>query len=75
MDNLDGLVKYAQAQRLADMGLCKCRGCKEEGDITSMVTVHFGGGLAYSLCVTCIRDGRRIMIGAGPLGIDIKQVG
>jgi hypothetical protein len=49
-----GAQDFAEAQRLAVQGRCRCRGpCKKEFPVTDVITVQYGSALVIALCKDC----------------------
>lgn len=45
--------EFAEAQRLATQGKCRCRSCKQEFAISEVITVQYGNALVIAICKDC----------------------
>jgi len=60
-----------KASREAEMGLASCRNCGKKGPFEDYITVLYGGGLVYTMCLACADGGHTILIRRGHLGIEV----
>lgn len=69
------LEAYGRATREAAAGVAACGNCARKGPFREFITVMFGGGLAYALCLPCAEADVQLMIRRGPAGIEILKSG
>lgn len=66
-----GFDKFLEAQRLASDGKGKCRKCNRTADMDTMVSVHYGGAVAMTLCCDCFMD-VDLVLSRTLAGIEVK---
>ncbi len=54
--------EFVKATREAELGFCTCRVCKQKMPFTDCITVLYGGGLVFAVCMGCAAKGDEIMI-------------
>ena len=64
---------FINATREAEAGRCTCRNCKKPGLFGDFITIQYGGGLLYALCLDCVNAGAQIMVRRTLAGIEIVQ--
>lgn len=64
---------FAAATRAAELGCCTCRSCQKPGLFGDFLTVQYGGGLCYALCLDCLNSGVQLLIHRTARGIEIVQ--
>lgn len=67
--------QYREATCDAELGVAKCRKCGRKGAFQDCITVLYGGGVMYSMCVHCAAMGHEIRIARGPKGIHVHGRG
>jgi hypothetical protein len=71
INNFD--ADYAKATREAELGFSTCRICNMKDKLSAHITVSFGGGLLFSICVDCVNKGESILIKRTEHGIGILR--
>ena len=68
-------ITFAEATRVAELGVATCRNCDKKGALSSFITVLYGGGLVYTVCPTCLERGTQLLIRRGANGIEVLSRG
>jgi len=66
-------AEYTKATREAELGRSTCRVCGNKAALSDHITVLFGGGLLYALCLQCVNKGESILIQNTERGIGVLR--
>jgi hypothetical protein len=66
-------AQYVQATREAELGVCTCRNCGYKGQFSRFITILYGGGLVYAMCLSCADSGDQILIRRGNQGVEVLK--
>ena len=73
MTSVRDVSELAAATLDAERGRATCRICKREGPFGDFITLLYGGGVLFCLCLACAEKGEEVLVRRGPLGIEVLR--